>query len=443
MKAGSRTSLVVTLAALALATICIPGATAQPLTQKMRDATVAVYGTVQEDGKTVPVSRGGAFVVDARHVVTNTEACCDKSDKGVQAVPLVVFGGSAAASAAKVVWSSKETHMAILELDKPTSRPAVAIAPLKLTQKGQSVYTAQYPNPGDKGDVTITEGKLDTVGTPDNSSTQIYKTTAPMNQANAGGALFDACAEAMGMNITFKDGAQFAFVIDPLLDGLKAVGIQASVAGSGCGAGNTSAGGSGSGGGDGKGTTKPAGGPKVAAEWRLPRGNEWIPVSILVAVFGLAFRRNTRQQVARVLTQRRTTLPEPAPYPYNSPGAAAVPVAVPLPEGRPALRGIAGQYAGASIAVESGGSTLGRDPHAANLVFPYETDSVSKRHCTVRWDAPRRVFVLEDHGSTNGTFLASGVRLAPHQPYDLKPGDRFYIGDLRNQFEVGMTEERA
>jgi pSer/pThr/pTyr-binding forkhead associated (FHA) protein len=73
-----------------------------------------------------------------------------------------------------------------------------------------------------------------------------------------------------------------------------------------------------------------------------------------------------------------------------------------------------------------------------NLVFPAESASVSKRHCTVRWDAPRGVFVLEDLGSTNGTFLASGERLTPHVPRDLRPGERFYIGDLRNQFEVAL-----
>jgi hypothetical protein len=46
--------------------------------------------------------------------------------------------------------------------------------------------------------------------------------------------------------------------------------------------------------------------------------------------------------------------------------------------------------------------------------------------------------MLEDHGSTNGTFLASGERLTPNLMRELRAGDRFYIGDLRNQFEVAM-----
>ena len=56
----------------------------------------------------------------------------------------------------------------------------------------------------------------------------------------------------------------------------------------------------------------------------------------------------------------------------------------------------------------------------------------------VSWDTARRTFVIEDLGSTNGTFLATGERLPPGQSRDLAPGGRFYIGDLRNQFEVRM-----
>ncbi len=127
--------------------------------------------------------------------------------------------------------------------------------------------------------------------------------------------------------------------------------------------------------------------------------------------------------MARALTTRRSAVPPPAYVP---------------PPQRPVLKGIAGQYAGSSIALDTGSSLLGRDQSVANLVFGPESDSVSKRHCRVSWDAMAGVFRLEDLGSTNGTFLANGERLAPGQPRALRPGDRFYIGDLRNQFEVRM-----
>jgi hypothetical protein len=56
----------------------------------------------------------------------------------------------------------------------------------------------------------------------------------------------------------------------------------------------------------------------------------------------------------------------------------------------------------------------------------------------VNWDAARKIFVIQDLGSTNGTFLATGERLTAGQSRDLPPGERFFIGDLRNQFEVRM-----
>jgi pSer/pThr/pTyr-binding forkhead associated (FHA) protein len=105
---------------------------------------------------------------------------------------------------------------------------------------------------------------------------------------------------------------------------------------------------------------------------------------------------------------------------------------------RPALRGVAGQYEGKSFSLDAGPSVLGRDQRTANLVFGSEADSISKRHCMVSWDAARGTFVIQDLGSTNGTFLATGERLTPGQSRDLPPGGRFFIGDLRNQFEVRM-----
>jgi hypothetical protein len=57
-----------------------------------------------------------------------------------------------------------------------------------------------------------------------------------------------------------------------------------------------------------------------------------------------------------------------------------------------------GHYAGSSIALDAGPSTLGRDHSNVNLVFPPDANAISKRHCRVSWDISRRVFVLEDLG---------------------------------------------
>ena len=60
--------------------------------------------------------------------------------------------------------------------------------------------------------------------------------------------------------------------------------------------------------------------------------------------------------------------------------------------------------------------------------------SVSARHARIV-NGPHG-FEIEDLGSTNGTFVGSGERLAAGQPRDLRSGEKFWIGDQRNQFAV-------
>jgi hypothetical protein len=380
-------------------------ACAQTPRDRILQSSVLVFGTVQENGKMKPVSRGGGFLIDARHVVANLNACCAKTERG-EAVLTVVVAGDADkdVSAAKLVWSNADTEIAILELKDPLQRAAIALAPLKTVEKDQAVYTAQFPNPGEKGQVTITEGKVTGLVKIENSDVQVYKTTAGMNKANAGGALFDACGNAIGINMMVKEGVEYAYVIDPLLAGLKAAGIAVQVAAAHCGSSSGEA-------------------TQARREWRLPEGAEWVPVGLLAAALLMAFRSPRKPAPAAAGPAPMQPLPEPETY-------------VPPGTARPALCGIAGEYLGKSFALEGGPSVLGRDQRAANLVFSSHSSSISKRHCRVSWDGARKTFVLEDLGSTNGTFLSTGERLTAGQPRDLPAGSRFLIGDLRNQFEL-------
>jgi hypothetical protein len=405
--------------------VIVPQVFGQSATDKMLQSSVAVFGTVEENGKPKPVSRGGGFMIDSRHVVTNLTACCGKTDKGEQVQPVVVAGDKDA-STAKVVWSSQETELAILELKDPFDRPALTIAPFKTVEKDQAVYTAQFPNPEDSGTTPkLTDGKVLSVVKIENSAIQVFKTSASMNKANSGGALFDACGNVIGINMMVKDGAQFAYVVDPLLDGLKAAGLTAKVTQDHCGsAAATPASGSDTG------PKKDAEASKNA-EWWGPKGAEWIPVVLLLAAIAMAFR-TPRKKVTQAMMKYQA-LPEPARYAPLTP-----PLAPSATGNRPALCGVAGQYAGKSFSLDAGPSVLGRDQRAANLIFAPEAGSISKRHCMVSWDAARRTFVIQDLGSTNGTYLATGEKLTPGVSRDLAAGGRFYIGDLRNQFEVRM-----
>jgi len=406
-----------------LLVIAAAGALAQSAADKMLQSSVVVFGTVQENGKPKPVSRGGGFMIDSRHVVTNFSACCGKTDSGEQTAPVVVAGDKDA-STAKVVWSNADAEMAILELKDAIERPALTIAPFKTVEKEQVVYTAQFPDPGESGTTPkISDGKLLGLVKIENTAIEVYKTSASMNKANSGGALFDACGNVIGINMMVKDGAQFAYVVDPLLEGLKAAGVQAKVAEEHCGSTAAPAPSSGE-----KGDKKESETPKTAAWWG-PKGAEWIPVALLLAAIAMAFR-TPRKKVAPAMLRQ--------PVPDAAKQAALIAPHARQTGTRPALHGIEGQYAGKSFSLEAGPSVLGRDQRAANLVFASDAQTISKRHCMVSWDPARGTFVLQDLGSTNGTFLATGERLTAGQSRDLPAGGRFFIGDLRNQFEVRM-----
>ena len=78
---------------------------------------------------------------------------------------------------------------------------------------------------------------------------------------------------------------------------------------------------------------------------------------------------------------------------------------------------------------------FGRDPQRCQLVFDEKDDTVSRVHCSVRYDAERDCFTLENY-SGNGTFLADGRRLEDGDAADLHSGDRFYLVDQHILFEV-------
>ncbi|NUV65073.1 FHA domain-containing protein, partial [Streptomyces sp. CAI-85] len=78
--------------------------------------------------------------------------------------------------------------------------------------------------------------------------------------------------------------------------------------------------------------------------------------------------------------------------------------------------------------------TLGRDPQG-DLVF--EDARVSWRHATVSFDG--RSWVVEDHGSTNGTFVRGG-RI---QRLEIGPGTALHLGNATDGPRVNVSAAQA
>lgn len=84
---------------------------------------------------------------------------------------------------------------------------------------------------------------------------------------------------------------------------------------------------------------------------------------------------------------------------------------------------------------------LGRDASVCQLVYPNSERGVSSVHCKVQ--SINGMVQVTDMGSTNGTFLDTGVRLAPHTPQMLQSGQGFYLGDKMNSFAVRIQDDTA
>ena len=99
------------------------------------------------------------------------------------------------------------------------------------------------------------------------------------------------------------------------------------------------------------------------------------------------------------------------------------------------LIGVSGYFAGNKLELGQGRMSIGRDPRLSQLVYPQDNEEISRKHCTIFYEDKIGQFGLED-SSSNGTFLSSNERLETGKTYYLKPGDRFFITDPKETFEV-------
>jgi len=119
-----------------------------------------------------------------------------------------------------------------------------------------------------------------------------------------------------------------------------------------------------------------------------------------------------------------------APRPAQ-PQPAAAPAAPPPPARQ--LFSTKGHLAGNSFPIQSKLS-IGRDPQRCQVIYPSDTKGISSLHCEVM--VQQGGVFLTDKGSTYGTFLAGGQKLAANQSVMLQPGAIFYLADPANEFKI-------
>lgn len=110
----------------------------------------------------------------------------------------------------------------------------------------------------------------------------------------------------------------------------------------------------------------------------------------------------------------------------------------PAPQKVPVLRSLAQQHNGVRIPIQGRQILIGTSQGECQVVFRPGTPGVSRRHCSISWDAATGDFILTDLGSSFGTFLENRQKLAQGVPTRLRPGDRFYLGSPENLLSTGL-----
>lgn len=269
---------------------------------------------------------------------------------------------------------------------------------------GDSVYALGYPGSSDETeegsygsslvadveDVTVTSGVVSRFSEGSSlGNTRLIQHDAQINHGNSGGPLIDESGAVIGINTygiggdasTGDVNSYYSVRISYVRDKLDELGISYDVAG----------------------------------------GGAWVFIVIgLVIVLAAA---------AFVLWKKgliRFSLPK---LPRRKGKASGMG----LDELR--IQCVSGAFAGKRFAL-SPQVRMGRDPTKNDLVFPDGTQGVSGVHCVLIYDSAAGSLYIKDLGSTFGTFVNGGKRLAPSQAMPLNVGDRFSLGSERESFMV-------
>lgn len=420
--------------ALLIPALCLAIRAEPPVAQMKQNTVLIVKEVKNAAGERAGRGTGSGFLLTGRFIATNWHVCCAVSQKIPDAV-IAVFVATAKDQQfpATVKWSSESKDLAVLEVQDKLPRQPVTIATGPL-RDAQPVWAVGFPGASalaanDEGRFipTVTQGIISKMfrgrTVEDAVDVSMLQTTAAVNPGNSGGPLFDDCGRVIGINsakalttvttssgrqerVPLADGINWAIHQEELLAELNNLQITPAVAATPC--------------------VAPTGVTNTTITTPLPAwmiGAQVSTAVLALAAVGLALNRRVREKVGQQV-RKTISRPRPAPVPPS-----------------PALKGVAGYYAGSSVPLE-GPLILGRDQQQANVVFPPNLTGISKLHCRVARTQDGQV-TLEDLGSSNGTFLASGLPCRAGQPVTLAPGDRFYLGSISNMFEIELVQNRT
>lgn len=329
--------------------------------------------------------------------------------------------------------------IAVLKLGAPTSkRKPLALCSPSDSMVGSQIYAVGYPSLAENifadatttwgpSDVSVTSGSVSRLLTTSGTGQMLLQIDCVISPGNSGGPVVNDDGQAVGVAVSFVSNQEagevyYAVNIDEVIPYLKQYDVPYVEASQTAAAQPDDA------------LSQDAaqeGGETVVEDLEQePAANSgqgaptalWIVIGVaVVAVAAVAIVLLLRKNGGKADFQ-----------------PASAPAAPPVPPKTPILRSLAQQHNGTRIPIQGRQILIGTSQTECQVVFRSGTPGVSRRHCSITWDASSGDFILTDLGSSFGTFLENNQRLPQGVPYRLRAGDRFYLGSPENLLSTAL-----
>lgn len=452
---------IVSLALTVILLLAVPLTASADFDPETRNSVVVVETCLELDAGTVSFGWGTGFFVgeegqDPMYLITNHHVIEPflESGEGELVQVETTDGMLTGRSKIRVFYDSDDFEeaypvaydeikdLAVLKLGAATSKrtPLPLCSPTD-NMVGSTVYAVGYPGLAENifadatstwgpSDVSVTSGSISRLLTTSGTGQMRLQIDCVIRHGNSGGPLVNEDGQVLGIAVSSvsdeEDSSMYYGVnIDEVIPYLKQYDVPYVLqeAGATQSSSETSL----------EEGTAPAGDTIVVPESveEEPEGSSggvpaavWVVIGVAVAAVAGVVIFLLLQKGKKTPAQVQPVQPAPAP--------------APAPQKVPVLRSLAQQHNGVRIPIQGRQILIGTSQGECQVVFRPGTPGVSRRHCSISWDAATGDFILTDLGSSFGTFLENRQKLAQGVPTRLRPGDRFYLGSPENLLSTGL-----
>ena len=401
------------------------------------------YSKASEEAKNELLNEAyNAFWID-QISTANSDSC--------RVVIRCYFGPDDFAEAYLDDFGDSSRDMALLHLDKPTDKrvPAKVTIPSE-DMVGHNVTAIGYPGVSDRydpvsksseNDSTVTKGTISRLITEQGTGVRKIQHDASINPGNSGGPLFlDETGAVIGLNTWSQPGEHsFEYIcvsMEEIIPMVKAQGVDFDT------------------------LDYPAPEPEPSTEPKtepttqpttkpvFPPGKIIGTIAAVAAVIaGAAFfvinyskkkeeerRRREEEEIRRREEEERKRKEEEAEKQQQAPGT--IPASDDSLYRIQCVRGVLGSKR--VMIPRTGQVVMGRNT-SCGIVFPEDTKGVSGRHCAVFFD--KGDVYVTDLGSSFGTFIEPGQRLAAQQSVRIPLGKKFWLGSENECFVIEKKQK--